>query len=107
MDAYQKYSTLMGRNTPEATAIRTAPVSGAKDYWLKMVELAKPPTGSDFDYALAWSRLGDKSKAIEMLEQACENRSNNILYLNVNPNLDPLRSDPRFQALLKRVNLTP
>ncbi len=105
MDSYEKYSTLMGRNTPEASAIRTAPVSGEKDYWLKMIELAKPPTGSDFDYAVSWSRLGEKSKAIGMLEKACENRSNSILYFKVDPNLDPLRSDPRFQALLKRVNL--
>jgi hypothetical protein len=105
MEAYQKYSTLMGRNTPEASAIRTSPVRDAKDYWLKMVELAKPPTGSEFDYAQAWSRLGENSKAINMLEKACDNRSNNILYLKVNPNLDPLRSDPKFQALLKRVNL--
>ncbi|HSE39293.1 MAG TPA: hypothetical protein VLH08_00895, partial [Acidobacteriota bacterium] len=105
MDAYQKYSALMGRNTPEASAIRTAPVSSPQDYWLKMVELAKPPTGSDFDYAMAWSRLGKKDKAISMLEQASEKRSNNILYLRVNPNLDPLRSEPRFQQLLKRVNL--
>jgi serine/threonine-protein kinase len=105
MDSYQKYSTLMGRNTPEATAIRSAPVSGAQDYWLKMIELAKPPTGSDFDYALAWSKLGETGKAIKTLEEACEKRSNNVLYFKVNPNLDPLHSDPRFQALLKRVNL--
>jgi hypothetical protein len=106
MDAYQKYSTLMGRNTPEATAIRTAPVRNAKDYWLKMVKLAKPPTGSEFDYALAWSRLGETEKAISMLQKAAENRSNNVLYYKVNPNLDPLRSNPKFQALLKYVNLT-
>lgn len=97
----------MGRNTAKASAIRTAPVSGKKDYWLKMIELAKPPTGSDYDYAAAWASLGEKSKAINMLEKACEDRSNSILYFKVDPNLDPLHSDPRFQALLKRVNLTP
>ena len=42
-----------------------------------------------------------------MLEKACEDRSNSILYFKVDPNLDPPHSDPRFQALLKRVNLTP
>lgn len=105
MDAYQKYSTLMGRNTPEAAAIRSSPVLSSRDYWLKMVELAKPPTGSEFDFALAWSRLGETDKAIGMLEEACAKRSNNILYLKVNPNLDPLRSDQRFQKLLQRVNL--
>jgi hypothetical protein len=95
----------MGRNTPEASTIRSAPVLGSRDYWLKMVELARPPTGSEFDFALAWSRLGETDKAISMLKEACEKRSNNILYLKVNPNLDPLRSDQRFQNLLRRVNL--
>jgi eukaryotic-like serine/threonine-protein kinase len=105
MDSYEKYSTLMGRNTPEASAIRTAPILNSRDYRLKMVKLAEPPTGSDFDFAQAWSRLGETDKAISMLKKACDERSNNILYLKVNPNLDPLHSNQRFQKLLWRVNL--
>ncbi len=105
MDAYQQYSTLSGYNTPAAAAIRSAPVSDARDYWKKMVELSKPPTGSQLGAAQAWARLGESDKALALLEQACARRSYGILYLKVQPNLDPLRRDPRFKNLMRRVAL--
>ena len=105
MDAYQKYSTLTGYNTPEATRIRAAPIADSRDYWRKMVELARPPTGSEFDAVQAWSQLGETEKALELLEKVYANRDYHILYLKVHPNLDPLRHYPRFQDLLRRVGL--
>ena len=105
MDAYQQYSTLSGYNTPAAAAIRSAPVADARDYWKKMVELSKPPTGSQLGAAQAWARLGESDKALALLEQACARRSYGILYLKVQPNLDPLRRDPRFKNLMRRVAL--
>jgi DNA-binding winged helix-turn-helix (wHTH) protein/TolB-like protein/Tfp pilus assembly protein PilF len=106
MDAYQQYSTLSGYNTPAAAAIRSAPVSDARDYWKKMVELAKPPTGSQLSAAQALAQLGETDQALALLEQACARHSYGILYLKVQPNLDPLRRDPRFQELMRRVALT-
>lgn len=105
MDAYQKYSTLTGYNTPEATRIRAAPIADARDYWRKMVELAQPPTGSEFDAAQALSQLGETDKALDLLERVYANRDYYALYFKVHPNLDPLRHDPRFQDLLRRVGL--
>ncbi|HET8676427.1 MAG TPA: tetratricopeptide repeat protein, partial [Blastocatellia bacterium] len=105
MDAYQKYSTLMGYNTLEAARIRAAPVADSRDYWQKMVELARPPTGSEFDAAQAWSQLGESDKALESLEKVYANRDYHVLYLKVHPNLDPLRREPRFQSLLRRTRL--
>jgi tetratricopeptide (TPR) repeat protein len=107
MDAYQRYSTLMGYNTPEAAAIRTSPILNAKDYWRKMVELARPPTGSEFDAAQAWARLGETDKALAMLKEARAKGSYSVMYLKVQPNLDPLRAEPRFQEFLRSVNLAP
>ena len=49
--------------------------------------------------------LGDREQAISQLEQAAEERDGQITYLKVAPPLDPLRSDPRFQALLQRMNV--
>lgn len=49
--------------------------------------------------------LGDKDKAFEWLEKAYQERSNFVAYLKVFPILDPLRSDPRFNDLLRRVGL--
>ncbi|HEU5459170.1 MAG TPA: winged helix-turn-helix domain-containing protein [Pyrinomonadaceae bacterium] len=49
--------------------------------------------------------LGDKDKAFEWLEKAYQERSNYVSYLKVFPIADPLRSDPRFTDLLRRVGL--
>lgn len=49
--------------------------------------------------------LGDKDKAFEWLEKAFQERSNYVAYLKVFPIADPLRSDPRFSDLLRRVGL--
>jgi hypothetical protein len=105
MEAFQRYSTLMGYNTPEAAAIRAMAISGSTDYWGKMVELAKPPTGSEFDAAQAWAQLGEPAKALELLEQVYVKREYHVMYLKVHPNLDPLSADPRFQDLLRRTGL--
>ena len=48
--------------------------------------------------------LGDKDRAIEWLEKAYEERSTDLVWLRVEPGFDALRSDPRFQDLLRRMN---
>jgi Tfp pilus assembly protein PilF len=47
---------------------------------------------------------GKKDEIVEALEHGYEDRSWNMCYLKVNPFWDPFRSDPRFQALLRRMN---
>ena len=44
-------------------------------------------------------------EAMHWLEKAFQERSGWMLHLKVDPRLDPLRSDPRFQGLLRRVGL--
>ncbi len=51
--------------------------------------------------------LGDKDGAFEWLERAVEDRSYDITYLNVDPLFDPVRDDPRFPALVRKLNLEP
>jgi len=41
---------------------------------------------------------------MEWLEKAYQNRSHDIVFSKVWPQFDPLRSDPRFQDLLRRMN---
>ena len=58
--------------------------------------------------AKIYSGLGEKDKAFESLERAYEDRSIvSVAYIKTNPMLDPLRSDPRFAELLRRLNLQP
>ncbi|HET7208484.1 MAG TPA: winged helix-turn-helix domain-containing protein, partial [Terriglobales bacterium] len=55
--------------------------------------------------ATAYAVIGDKTRAFAWLDKAYEAHSNLITCLKVDPAFDPLRSDPRFQSLLRRVGL--
>jgi DNA-binding winged helix-turn-helix (wHTH) protein/Tfp pilus assembly protein PilF len=58
-----------------------------------------------FGRAEDYVALGDKDRAIAALDEAVAARSTGVLYLGVHPAFDPLRSDPRFLAILKTVGL--
>jgi TolB-like protein/Tfp pilus assembly protein PilF len=65
-------------------------------------ERAGPAT---FSLVWAYAGLGDKDKAFAWLERCYEERTPRLAWLNVDPLLDPLRSDPRFPDLVRRVGL--
>jgi TolB-like protein/Flp pilus assembly protein TadD len=54
-----------------------------------------------------YTGLGDKERAFLWLDKAYQERSTWLIYLKEFPDFDPLRSDPRFQEMLKKVNLAP
>jgi tetratricopeptide (TPR) repeat protein len=58
-------------------------------------------------FAIVAIALGNKNEAFGYLQQSYQDRSEQILYMGVEPLVDPLRGDPRFDALLKKVGLTP
>lgn len=68
-------------------------------------ELATHRYVSPYDVAIAHLGLGDKDQAFVWLEKAFQQRSVGMGYLGVEPMFDPLRSDGRFQNLLRRVGL--
>jgi hypothetical protein len=49
--------------------------------------------------------LGDKDQAFAWLEKAYQVRAGNVPFIKVEPKFDPLRSDPRFIDLLRRMGL--
>ncbi len=57
-------------------------------------------------FAYAYLGLGEKDRALTYLEQAYEEQDPALFYLKASPLLDSLLSEPRFQALLRRVNFT-
>ena len=83
--------------------------SGLEGYWRKWLEIATAPdqttTFSKFHIAVVYGFLGEKDSAFEWLERACDDRSAFMVYLKVDPRLDPLRSDPRFDRMVRRVGI--
>ena len=54
--------------------------------------------------AKVYSALGETDEALDQLEQAFEEGSTLMHYLKTRPLFDPLRGEPRFQALMRRLN---
>jgi serine/threonine-protein kinase len=59
--------------------------------------------GSYWWRALLYLSLGNRDEAIRQLEQAIDHHDDLIMLIKVDPLLDPLRGDPRFEALVQRV----
>jgi len=84
--------------------------SGARGFWEKRLEIQKQNQaqgGSDRPFVMSeiYANLGDKDQALEWLEKVIEERGGDG-YIKVDPVLDPLRDDPRFQELLRKVGFT-
>jgi serine/threonine protein kinase/tetratricopeptide (TPR) repeat protein len=60
---------------------------------------------SAFPMAFLYAGLGNKEKVFEWLEKAYEERAGFLVYLNVEAAFDSLRSEPRFQDLVRRMKL--
>ena len=56
-----------------------------------------------YEIALVYAGLGDKDHAFEWLDKSFAAHDKGLTYLKIDPCLDPLRSDPRFQDLVRRV----
>jgi TolB-like protein len=58
--------------------------------------------------AVAWAAVSDKDRAFAALERSYGNRSGDLLpHIKVLPFFDPLRDDPRYRDLLRRMHLEP
>jgi tetratricopeptide (TPR) repeat protein len=60
-----------------------------------------------YELALVYAGLGNKKSALEWLKRASDANDVGLLYIKVDPFLDPLRGEPEFQDLVRRTGLTP
>jgi len=67
--------------------------------------IQKNPQVPDYTVARLHALLGQTNDAFASLEKSYAAREGSMVYLKSDPVMDPLRSDPRFQDLLRRVNL--
>jgi adenylate cyclase len=105
----QKSVELM-KNRPRNTAILAWAYasSGKKDEAFKIIEQLK--TGKDdsrvpLEIALIYASLGENDQAFKWLQTASDKHSFGMAYVKCDGRFDSLRSDPRFQDLLRRMGL--
>lgn len=103
-----KAMSLVGVKPEELEASRaTYKATGWKGYWQRDLELTKQRAKEiyvlPYNLARICARIGDDDQAFAWLERAYKEHSDHLVLLKVDPILNPLRSDPRFVALLRRV----
>jgi tetratricopeptide (TPR) repeat protein len=81
-------------------AYKTSGITGA----IRKLNEANTKQGFWFFVAVNYAALGQADEAFKALEKAYAARHGQMICLKTEPGLDPLRSDPRFQGLVKRMN---
>ena len=95
MDAFRAHALALSGNPAEARSILGELAQAAKSRYV-----------SPFLFAMVRIGLGENDRALECLLAAFEERSHWLVFLDVDPRLDPLREDPRFQDLRERIGLS-
>jgi TolB-like protein len=101
-----RYFDLIGE-PQTATSMRESFAKGGWTGYLRAMTGPTRPTRFFFPFyvAMYFAELGDKDKAFAWLEKTYEERLYYVAWMNGDPCLDSLRDDPRFQQLVKRINL--
>jgi tetratricopeptide (TPR) repeat protein len=90
--------------TPLLDQLSTAYSTGGRTAYLRQsVKIHALINRPWYHLALDYADLGEREEALAALNKAYENRQLEVLCLLVDPELDPLRSDPRFQELVMRI----
>ncbi|HTA58331.1 MAG TPA: protein kinase [Candidatus Baltobacteraceae bacterium] len=71
----------------------------------ELTQLAKQKYVAPCFFAGIHLGLGESDRAIECLEKSFDEHSHWLIYLHIDPSMDALRPDPRFQDLLRRIGL--
>ena len=84
-------------------------LAGQREESIRKIEEMKEQWKRENMHALplakVYAALSEEDLALDWLEKSLERREPNIVKLNVNPIFDGLRSNPRFKAILKKINL--
>ena len=78
--------------------------SGALKLLVELERASKDQYVSHYLLATVYIVLDDKQRALELLEKAYTERSIDLLQVKVDPKCDPLREEPRFQEVIRKVN---
>lgn len=80
-------------------------INGKRREAAKISDRWKRTHSPGYDVAVLHTALGNAATALDILEQIYRDGNANLVYLGVDPRLDPLRAQPRFQELLRKLRL--
>jgi TolB-like protein/DNA-binding winged helix-turn-helix (wHTH) protein/Flp pilus assembly protein TadD len=107
IDAYIKPLTFDEEHQKDVAALRAAAAEGgARSFWACNLDQVRGRPKAD-SAMLAWAHLkvGDHDQAIAWLERISERRGPWLHEIDLDPDWDPLRADPRFQAWRRKANV--
>lgn len=95
--------------TDDARLRATYLQSGRSSFLRQRIEALRRGRGPDGCYMLAktYALLGDREQALARLEKSYEAKDFLLPFVNPDPIFDDLRAEPRYHALLRRMNLAP
>jgi len=101
-----------GSRAPDGLLGYAFALAGERDEALRMADGLKrlwKQRDPDAAYELArvYAGLGDRGRALEWLDKAYQEHHPSVRAVRIDPQFDGLRSDPRFQDLLRRMNFPP
>jgi TolB-like protein len=85
---------------------RAGKVDAARKTIAQLEEHVRKDGLGRYEIALVYAGLGERSEAFKWLEESYKAHDEGLTNLKIDPCLDPLRSDPRFDGLLRQVGLT-
>ena len=85
--------------------LQTGQSQKARELLREMEARVEKSVATGYYLALFYANTGKEEKAIELLERSYQERDERLVYLKTEPNLDALRSHPRFQELQRKMGL--
>jgi DNA-binding winged helix-turn-helix (wHTH) protein/tetratricopeptide (TPR) repeat protein len=109
---YEKFATLSGGSPGSTALVGYAHARlGQRSYAFRVLDQLRAASRQRYvpalSFAIVYVGLGEKEQAFLWLEKAYDERTNALAYLKVQATWDPLRSDPRFADLVRRIGLPP
>ncbi len=103
---------LAGNSTYHGVRLAQAyALAGERDLARKMLgefyEISKQKYVSSLDLGVVHLALGEEDRAFEFFEKAYGERARGLVFVKMDPRFDPVRSDPRFHDLMRRIGLPP